>query len=108
MNQTLNDLYNVIINRRENPQEGSYTCYLLDRGINKILKKCGEECSEVIIAAKDGDVEEIKQEVCDLLFHLMVLLVNEGIRLEEIDEILESRSRKIGNLKKIRPCDHTS
>jgi phosphoribosyl-ATP pyrophosphohydrolase len=99
MNQTLNNLYNVIVNRREAPSEKSYTCYLFDQGLNKILKKCGEECSEVIIAAKDGDREEVKQEICDLLFHLMVLLVEQEISLAEIQEILRERSMKIGNLK---------
>lgn len=108
MNQTFNDLYNVIVNRKENPQEGSYTCYLLEQGLNKILKKCGEECSEVIIAAKDGNLEETKQEVCDLLFHILVLLVSEEIKLDEIEEILKSRSQKIGNLKESHACDRSS
>lgn len=108
MNETLNELYNVIINRRDEPMEGSYTCYLLNEGLNKILKKCGEECSEVIIAAKDGDVDEIKSEVCDLVFHLLVLLVDRGIKLNEIEEILQRRSEKIGNLKTFYNSNHSS
>lgn len=108
MNETLNELYNVIINRRDNPTEGSYTCYLFKEGLNKILKKCGEECSEVIIAAKDGNREEVKEEVCDLLFHLLVLLGERGIALTEIDEILQERSKKIGNLKSFRATDRNS
>ncbi|HZK02658.1 MAG TPA: phosphoribosyl-ATP diphosphatase [Anaerovoracaceae bacterium] len=108
MNETLNELYNVIINRRDEPMEGSYTCYLLNEGLNKILKKCGEECSEVIIAAKDGDVDEIKSEVCDLVFHLLVLLVDREIKLNEIEEILQRRSEKIGNLKTFYKSDHSS
>lgn len=108
MNETLNDLYNVIINRKDNPIEGSYTCYLFKEGLNKILKKCGEECSEVIIAAKDGKRDEIKEEVCDLIFHLLVLLGEKEIGLNEIDEILRERSKKIGNLKSFRATDHDS
>ncbi|NLT48075.1 MAG: phosphoribosyl-ATP diphosphatase [Clostridiales bacterium] len=99
MNQALNNLYNVIVNRKLEPSENSYTCYLFQQGLNKILKKCGEECSEVIIATKDGDRDGIKEEICDLLFHLTVLLVNQGITLSEIEEILTERSYKIGNLK---------
>ncbi len=108
MNQTLNQLYNIILNRKKEPVEGSYTGYLFEQGLNKILKKCGEECSEVIIAAKDGDGEEIKQEICDLLYHLMVLLAEQGIPLDEIEEILEERSRKIGNLKTPHQIDRNS
>ena len=108
MNQTLNCLYNVIVNRKEEPSDKSYTCYLFNQGLNKILKKCGEECSEVIIAAKDGERNEIKQEICDLLFHLMVLLVDQGIPLEEIEQILDERSQKIGNLKTPHKSDPNS
>ncbi|MFA5634282.1 MAG: phosphoribosyl-ATP diphosphatase [Anaerovoracaceae bacterium] len=108
MNETLNDLYNVIVNRRREPSENSYTCYLFQQGLNKILKKCGEECSEVIIAAKDGDRDEVKQEMCDLLYHLMVLLVEQEIPLSEIEEILADRSQKIGNLKTLNKSDPNS
>ncbi len=108
MNDTLNSLYNVIVNRREEPCDGSYTCYLFQQGLNKILKKCGEECSEVIIAAKDGNRDEVKQEICDLLYHLMVLLVDQGIPLSEIREILAKRSQKIGNLKTLHKSDPNS
>ncbi len=108
MNETLNDLYNVIVNRRQEPSDNSYTCYLFQQGLNKILKKCGEECSEVIIAAKDGDRDEVKQEMCDLLYHLMVLLVEQEIPLSEIEEILADRSQKIGNLKTLNKSDPNS
>ena len=108
MNETLNDLYNVIVNRRQEPSDNSYTCYLFQQGLNKILKKCGEECSEVIIAAKDGNRDEIKQEMCDLLYHLMVLLVEQEIPLSEIEEILADRSKKIGNLKTLNISDPNS
>lgn len=99
MNDSLTNLYKVVLQRREEPLEGSYTCYLFEQGINKILKKCGEECSEVIIAAKDGDREQLKQEICDLLYHLTVLMALQGIGIEEIDKILKERSEKICNLK---------
>ncbi|HPZ59399.1 MAG TPA: phosphoribosyl-ATP diphosphatase [Bacillota bacterium] len=108
MNQTINDLYNIIINRKETPSENSYTRYLFDQGLDKILKKCGEECSEVIIAAKGGDREGLKQEICDLLYHLLVLMVEQSISLSEIDKILEERSLKIGNLKEPYKSDPNS
>ncbi len=108
MDQTLNDLYNVIINRKNEPVEGSYTCYLLDQGLNKILKKCGEECSEVIIAAKDGNSEEIVEEISDLLYHLVVLLVDRNINLEDVGAVLHERAKKIGNLKEFYKSDHSS
>ncbi len=108
MDKSLNNLYNVILNRREEPSDASYTCYLFREGLNKILKKCGEECSEVIIAAKDDNKEQIKQEVCDLLYHLVVLLVDKGIKPEEIEDILQERSQKIGNLKTTHQSDPNS
>ena len=108
MNQAINDLYNVIVNRKEAPSENSYTRYLFDQGLDKILKKCGEECREVIIAAKGGDREGLKQEICDLLYHLLVLMVEQSISLSEIDKILEERSLKIGNLKEPYKSDPNS
>lgn len=108
MNRTLNELYNIIINRKNEPTEGSYTCYLLDQGLNKILKKCGEECSEVIIAAKDGDSKEIVEEISDLLYHLMVLLVDRDIKPEDVEAVLRERTKKIGNLKEFYRSDHSS
>lgn len=108
MSNALKELYAVVNRRKEEPMEGSYTCYLFDQGLDKILKKCGEECSETIIAAKNGNEEELKNEVCDLLYHLMVLLVEQDIPLEHIEEILEKRSAKIGNLKQFHKTDHNS
>lgn len=87
---TLNDLYKVIFDRKMNPKEGSYTKYLFDQGLDKILKKVGEEASEVIIGAKNGK-EELIYESSDLIYHLMVLLVNEGITPVEIMEELRDR-----------------
>lgn len=104
----LRDLYNVISDRRANPEEGSYTCYLFAQGIDKILKKVGEESAETIIAAKNGDNQELKMEVCDLLYHLMVMMNERGLPLESVFEELEERSKKIGNLKKMKIVDHNS
>jgi phosphoribosyl-ATP pyrophosphohydrolase/phosphoribosyl-AMP cyclohydrolase len=91
MNEILNELYQVITDRKKNPKEGSYTCYLFDKGLDKILKKVGEEASETIIAAKNDSKEEIVYEVSDLLYHLMVLLVEKDITLEQIAEELKNR-----------------
>ena len=82
--------------------------YLFEKGLDKILKKCGEECSEVIIAAKNGDNRETVLEISDLLYHLTVLMVNEGITLEEINAELEKRSGKTGNLKTFHQVDKNS
>lgn len=108
MNNTLQALYETVVSRKEEKQEGSYTCYLFEKGLDKILKKCGEECSEVIIAAKNGDNNETVLEISDLLYHLMVLMVNEGITLEEVEAELGKRSNKTGNLKTFHQVDKNS
>lgn len=104
----LKDLYNVIKDRKENPQEGSYTCYLFDKGINKILKKIGEESAETIIAAKEDNKEEIINEICDLIYHLMVMAVEKEVELDLIFTELDKRSQKIGNLKTMKVVDKDS
>lgn len=101
----LNALYQTVISRKENPQEGSYTCYLFDKGIDKILKKVGEECSETIIAAKNGDNKETVLEISDLLYHLTVMMVNQGIKIDDVYAELEKRSEKTGNLKQFHQVD---
>ena len=108
MNNTMKELYDTILNRKSNHSQGSYTCYLFEQGLDKILKKCGEECSEVIIAAKNGDNKETVYEISDLLYHLTVLMVNEGITLEEVETELDKRSEKTGNLKKFHKVDKNS
>ena len=108
MTDTLNGLYEVIQERRAHPQEGSYTCYLFEKGTDKILKKCGEECSEVIIAAKNGQNGQTAEEICDLLYHLLVLMVDQNLSLEQVEQILEARRQKIGNLKQFHQSDHNS
>lgn len=108
MTDSVKSLYEVVQQRKTAKQEGSYTCYLFEQGIDKILKKCGEECSETIIAAKNGNNVDTSNEICDLIYHLMVLMVEQGITLEEIDEILSQRAQKIGNLKKFHQTDRNS
>lgn len=85
------DVYNVILDRKANPREGSYTNYLFGKGIDKILKKVGEECTEIVIAAKNPDAEEIKYEASDFLYHLMVLMVERGVTWDDITNELAER-----------------
>ena len=101
----LNALHQTVINRKENPKEGSYTCYLFEKGLDKILKKVGEECSETIIAAKNGDNKETILEISDLMYHLMVMMVDQGIKIDDIYAELEKRSEKTGNLKQFHQVD---
>lgn len=89
--EILQEVYNVIVDRTVNPKEGSYTNYLFEKGLDKILKKVGEEAAEVIIAAKNKSKEEIRYEVSDLMYHLMVLLVERGLTLEDIYGELKGR-----------------
>lgn len=107
-NEILSALYQTVVNRRDNPKEGSYTCYLLDKGIDKILKKVGEECSETIIAAKNGDNSETVYEIADLIYHLTVMMVAQDIPLEDVLAELDKRSEKTGNLKKFHTVDKNS
>lgn len=108
MNDTLAKLYQVVLDRKSNPQEGSYTCYLFDKGLDKILKKVGEECSETIIAAKNGAQSDTVGEISDLLYHLVVMMVQQGIPLEAVMDELDERSLKIGNLKQFHQSDHNT
>lgn len=87
----LKEVYQIVSDRRINPKEGSYTNYLFDKGIDKILKKVGEEAAEVIIAAKNASKDEIRYETADLLYHLIVMLVERGLSLEEIYGELKKR-----------------
>ncbi len=87
----LEEDYNIIVNRKNNPKEGSYTNYLFDKGIDKILKKCGEEASEIIIAAKNEGGEELKYEIADFLYHMMVLMAECGLDWEDITRELANR-----------------
>ncbi|MCD8180997.1 MAG: bifunctional phosphoribosyl-AMP cyclohydrolase/phosphoribosyl-ATP diphosphatase HisIE [Firmicutes bacterium] len=81
----------VVIDRKENPEDGSYTNYLFDKGEDKILKKVGEEAAEVVIAGKNRDKDEISYEVADLIYHLTVMLVDNGMTWEDIYAEMERR-----------------
>lgn len=105
MNDTLQSLYQVVLDRKKNPQEGSYTCYLFDQGIDKICKKVGEESAETIIAAKNGVRSDTVGEISDLIYHLMVLMAAQDIPLDEVLAELDRRSTKIGNLKQMKQTD---
>ena len=85
------DVFHIIQERKKNPKEGSYTNYLFDKGIDKILKKLGEECTEIVIAAKNPDAEEIKYEISDFLYHLMVLMAERGLEWKDITNELAER-----------------
>ena len=87
----------VIAQRRAEPQEGSYTCYLFEKGIDKILKKVGEECAETIIAAKNGDKAELVGEINEC-----------GVTMEDVCKEMDIRAQKIGNLKKFHVSDHNT
>ena len=89
--QVFESVYNTIVDRREHPKEGSYTNYLFEKGIDKILKKVGEEATEIVIAAKNPKPEEIKYEISDFLYHAMVLMVERGVTWEDITNELADR-----------------
>ena len=88
---SMDGLYRLLVGRKENLPEGSYTTYLFQKGIDKILKKVGEECTEVIIAGKAGDKAESIYEIADLAYHVMVLMVQMGISVEDIKKELAGR-----------------
>lgn len=88
---TMKGLYELIEGRKTNPQEGSYTTYLFEKGIDKILKKVGEENTEVIVAAKGDDKKETIYEIADLMYHVMVLMVHMGITVSDVLKELASR-----------------
>ena len=88
---SLEALYDLLKGRKTQPKEGSYTTYLFQKGMDKILKKVGEECTEVIVAGKGGDREETIFEIADLAYHVMVLMVEMGIEPKDIFAQLESR-----------------
>lgn len=91
--EILFSLYNHIKERKVRPKKDSYTAYLFDSGIDKILKKVGEETSEIIIAAKNKSHKELRHEISDLLYHLIVLMVNENLEFIEILNVLNERRK---------------
>ena len=103
----MNVLYETVIDRKANGEEGSYTSYLFNKGLDKILKKVGEECTEVVIASLSQSKEELVGEIGDLMYHLIVLMVEKGITLDDVNAELEKRSQKTHNLKAERkPIEH--
>ena len=108
MESTLKSLYDVILDRKSNPQEGSYTCYLFDKGLDKILKKVGEESAETIIAAKNDDNSLLCGEVCDLIYHLLVMCAEKNLPVDDILAELDARAKKIGNLKVMKTVDRNT
>lgn len=104
----LRELDEVIRQRKEHFEEGSYTCYLFEKGLDKILKKCGEECAEMLIAAKNGDPRELAMEIGDLVYHVLVLMQEQNLPLEAVKEVLRERSAKSGNLKTFHQVDKNS
>ncbi|PWJ71619.1 phosphoribosyl-ATP pyrophosphatase [Ruminococcaceae bacterium R-25] len=87
----MRELYSVILDRKEHPVEGSYTNYLFDKGTDKISKKLGEEAVEVVIAASQRDRKATIQEIADLEYHLLVLMADRGITLDDVEAELRSR-----------------
>ncbi|MBP1533430.1 MAG: phosphoribosyl-ATP diphosphatase [Ruminococcus sp.] len=104
------EIFEVLKARKEQFDKGegpekSYTCYLYQQGVDKICKKVGEEAAETIIAAKNGDNDELKNEINDLLYHVMVLAVNQGLDWSDVEKVLDERNEKIGNLKQFKTVD---
>jgi len=99
------DLAAVIQERRSDPQEGSYTNYLFEQGLDKTLKKIGEECAETLIAAKNGDNAALAGEICDVLYHILVMMNQRDLPLQDVLNELEVRRQKIGNKKVMRATD---
>ena len=94
----LETLYKEALDRKQHPKDGSYTNYLFDKGLDKILKKVGEEATEVVIGAKNADKSEIANETADVLYHLAVMLVETGVSIEEVEDILKARQGKQSNV----------
>lgn len=93
------ELYNIIKDRKNNPLENSYTNYLFNEGIDKIGKKVGEEAVELVIAAKNNNSKDIIDESADLIYHVLVMLVNQGVEYDQLVNELNNRQSKIKNLK---------
>ncbi|AZZ59960.1 phosphoribosyl-ATP diphosphatase [Oenococcus sp. UCMA 16435] len=97
--QNMEELYAIIADRKKNPKKGSYTDYLFTKGLDKILKKIGEESTEVIVAAKNPGDNELTYETADLFYHVLVLLVERGVSFDQIREELAKREDKMSDYK---------
>ena len=100
--------YDVILERKEEKAEGSYTAYLFEQGLDKILKKVGEECTETVIAAKNNNNTETVYEITDLLYHVLVMMAHQGITPEDIEAELAKRAEKRDKIKKFHQVDKNS
>jgi phosphoribosyl-ATP pyrophosphohydrolase len=105
MSDCIREVYETILDRRENPAEKSYTNYLFTAGMDKILKKIGEETAEIIIAAKNGDNTDTVGEIADLVYHVLVLMAAQGITPEDVAALLRERHSISGNLKEMKTVD---
>ena len=103
--KTFDELFDVVAERRNSGDEGSYTRYLFQEGLDKILKKVGEACSLLLIAAKNGDKKQIAEETANLIYHLMAMMIADGIPPQVLEEELDKRSQKQGNLKTFHKTD---
>lgn len=99
MESEIKNLYSTILERKISGENRSYTNYLFAQGVDKILKKVGEECTEVIISSKESNKEEQVNEICDLTYHILVLMAELNIPLEDIKNELKKRGEKINNFK---------
>lgn len=104
------EIFKVISQRKKEYENGtaaenSYTAYLFEKGVDKICKKVGEEATETVIAAKNGDNEELANEINDLLYHVMVLCADQGLAWADVEKILAERNLKNGNLKTFHQVD---
>lgn len=105
MSDCLQHVYDTILDRRDHPVEKSYTHYLFEQGLDKMLKKVGEECAETIIAMKNGEKEDTVGEIADLTYHLLVAMAQVGITPADVEELLNERHNKAGNLKTFHTTD---
>ncbi|MEG1447729.1 MAG: phosphoribosyl-ATP diphosphatase [Oscillospiraceae bacterium] len=108
MEDIILNLYNIILERKDEKQQGSYTAYLFGEGMDKILKKCGEEMTEVIIGAKNNDKEQTAEEICDVIYHMLVMMAQLGVEPKDVKDILVARSEKMCNLKEKHKSDPLS
>lgn len=97
----LETLYKEALDRKNNPKEGSYTNYLFDKGLDKILKKVGEEATEVVIGAKNADKTEIANETADVLYHLAVMLVETGVSPEAVLKARQGKQSNVHDRKEV-------
>ena len=107
------EIYSVILERRAafeagTAAENSYTAYLFQQGVDKICKKVGEEATETVIAAKNGNNDELMNEINDLLYHVMVLAANQGLSWDDVERVLAERNNISGNKKQTHKVDKNS